>query len=106
MSAGSLRKRVELLEQIFKPQLKSANLATTPTSQPSDPIEELKLIMLRARFPDITAEENVELERLNALYPEDPNAPTSEEAFKIMEDEYHKENEERRRQSEARRRRR
>jgi hypothetical protein len=49
MSARSIRKRVELLEQILRPQLDAANLAERPTTQPSDPIESLKLMVQHSK---------------------------------------------------------
>ena len=92
MNAGRLRKRVERLEQLLEPRLKESNLAETPTHEPL--VDEFRLMWLRSRFPNITAEEKVELERMNALSPEDPSPPlTWEEVCQILEDEGRKERE-------------
>jgi hypothetical protein len=86
MSAGNLRKRVELLEKILKPQLEAATLTAAPAPGPSAAAE-LKLLWLRCKS-NLTPEEKVELERFNALYPPDPNPKTPEEVMREIVDDH------------------
>ena len=102
MNIARLRKRLERLEDVLKAQIGATTQPSEPTCEITEdhPVGEFRLMWLRAMGDsDLTPEEKAELERLNAMYPDEPNPLTWEEMMQIMEDECREE-----RQAQKRRR--
>jgi hypothetical protein len=73
MNLGSVRKRLDRLENTRKAQIEAAAPANAPTPEVSQEEEErqiLTCLWLFRESPAFTAEEKSELERLRALYPD------------------------------------
>ena len=91
MNIARLRKRLERLEHVLKAPIGVTTQPSEPTCEHTED-QGFRLMMLRmSEDSDLTPEERAELERLNAMYPEEPNPLTWEEMMEIMEDEYHQE---------------
>jgi hypothetical protein len=90
MNIARLRKRLERLENVLKVRSDAATQPSEPTCEQAEDhlVDEFRLMRLRmSEDSDLTPEEKAELERLNAMYPEEPNPLTWEEMMQIMEDE-------------------
>jgi hypothetical protein len=99
MNIARLRKRLERLEHVLKAPIGVTTQPSEPTCEHTED-QGFRLMMLRmSEDSDLTPEERAELERLNAMYPEEPNPLTWEEMMQIMEDECREE-----RQAQKRRR--
>jgi hypothetical protein len=99
MNVARLRKRLERLEHVLKAPIGATTQPSEPTCEHNED-QGFRLMMLRmSEDSDLTPEERAELERLNAMYPEEPNPLTWEEMMQIMEDECREE-----RQAQKRRR--
>jgi hypothetical protein len=93
MNIARLRKRLERLEHVLKAPI-GATQPSEPTCEHTEDhlADQFRLMRLRmSEDSDLTPEEKAELERLDAMYPEEPNPLTWEEMVQIMEHEYHKE---------------
>jgi hypothetical protein len=91
MNIARLRKRLERLENVLKVRSEATTQPSEPTCEQAEdhPVGEFRLLgLLMIEESDLTPEEKAELEKLKAMYPEDPNPLPWEE---ILEDEYHKE---------------
>ena len=93
MNIARLRKRLERLEHVLKAPI-GATQPSEPTCEHTEDhlADEFRLMRLRmSEDSDLTPEERAELERLNAMYPEDPNPLTWEDIDRINEEESRKE---------------
>jgi hypothetical protein len=90
MNIARLRKRLERLEHVLNVPSGATILPSGPTCEHTEDhlADEFRLMRLRmSEDCDLTPEEKAELERLNAMYPEEPNPLTWEEMMQIMEHE-------------------
>src|ERR1700760_573522 len=91
MNIARLRKRLERLERVLKAPIGTTILPSEPTCEHTED-KWFRLMMLRmSEDCDLTPEERAELERLNAMYPEDLNPLTWEDIDRINEEESRKE---------------
>ena len=91
MNIARLRKRLERLEHVLKAPIGVTTQPSEPTCEHTED-QGFRLMMLRmSEDSDLTPEERAELERLNAMYPEDLNPLTWEDIDRINEEESRKE---------------